>query len=312
MQDNFKILVAGGDGFLGQHVVKKLKEKNMNVASHSMSDGYDFRDFEKVKELLEREKFDVVINCAAYVGGIQFIGQHHGEIFYNNILILAHVMEAARLTGVKKYINPIPNCVYPGDLTFFSEKDLWSGAMHESILSYAFTKKAGLVQGWSYKKQYDFDSTHLIFPNLYGPADHFDEVRSHALGALVRKFVDAKKEDKPEVIVWGSGKPIREWLYVEDAAEAIVRSLHLPFMIDPVNIGVGKGISIGELAEVIKKEVGYQGKIVFDTSKPDGALMKTMNNKKMKEVFDWEPQTDFKDGLKKTIEWYLTNVKNKN
>lgn len=308
METEFKkIFVPGGDGFVGSNVVKKLKEKNLNFLSLSEKDGYDFRNFKQTKELFEKEKPDYVINCAAFVGGIQFGYEHPGEIFYNNVLIATNLMEAARLSGVKRFINPISNCSYPAHLTKFKEKDWWFGPLHESVLVYGMVRKLSWVQGWAYKKQYNFDSIHLTLPNMYGPRDHFDEVRSHALSALIMKFVTAKRKNLSEVIIWGTGKPIREWLYVEDGAEAIVRALEIPAQIEPINIGKGEGISILELAELIKETVGYQGKIVLDKSKPDGARCKIMDASKMKRIFHWSPPTNLKEGIRKTIKWYENN-----
>jgi len=311
MENKFKkIFIPGGDGFVGSAVVEKLKEKNLNFFSLSEKDGFDFRNFEKTKKFFEKEKFDAVINCAAFVGGIQFGYKYPGEIFYNNILMATYLMESARLTGVKRFINPISNCVYPAHLTKFKEKDLWSGALHESVLVYGLVRKASWIQGWAYKKQYNFDSVHLILPNMYGPNDHFDEIRSHALSAMIMKFVEAKRKNMPEVVIWGTGKPIREWLFVEDGAEALVRALDINPIIEPINIGREEGISISDLAELVKKISGYEGKIVLDPSKPDGALCKTMEAGKMKKIFNWKPQTNLEDGIKKTIKWYLVNKKN--
>jgi len=302
-----KILVAGGSGFLGKSVIKKLKERNINLVSLDLIDGYDFRDFGKTKKIIEKEKFDALIHCAAYVGGIQFGYEHPAELFYNNILMTTYLMEAARLAGVKRFVNPISNCVYPGSASLFKEEELWDGPMHESVASYGIAKKAGLAQGQAYWKQYGFDSVHLILPNMYGPGDHFEEIKSHALGALIMKFEEAKRKNIPEVIVWGTGKPIREWLYVEDGAEALVRALFIDSHNEPVNIGIGRGISIAELADLIKDAVRYDGKIVFDPSKPDGAPTKTMEISKMRKIFDWEPKVQLEDGIKKTVEYYKNN-----
>lgn len=310
---NKKIFVAGGKGFLGKHIVRMLKNIGHNVVSMSYSDGIDFRELEQVKKVLGEEQYDAVINCAAFVGGIQFGYEKPGEIFYNNILMATHLMEAARLTGVKRFINPISNCSYPAHLTKdFKEEEWWDGPLHESVFVYGFVRKASWVQSWAYAKQYNFDTINLILPNMYGPEDHFEEIRSHALGALIMKFLEAKKSKAPIVTVWGSGEPVREWLYVEDGAEALIRALDIESIVEPINIGTGKGISIKSLAELIKDTIGYEGEIVLDPSKPDGAPYKTMDSSKMKTIFEWEPKTNLKEGVQKTIEWYLTHLEKRN
>ena len=304
-----KIFVPGGNGFLGKRVVKKFEERCIDYVSLSLRDGYDFRNFEQTKELFEREKFDAVINCAAFVGGIQFGYEKPGEIFYNNILMSTYLMEAARLTGVKRFINPISNCSYPAHLTKdFKEEEWWDGPLHESVLVYGFARKASWVQSWAYYKQYGFKTINLILPNMYGPGDHFDERRSHALGALIMKFVEAKRKNLPAVTVWGTGKPIREWLFVDDGAEVLIRALEVEPAIEPINVGVGKGISILELAELIKEIGSCKGEIVLDKSKPDGAPYKTMDNTKLKKIFKWEPPTSLREGIEKTVEWYIKTV----
>ncbi|MDR0373377.1 MAG: NAD-dependent epimerase/dehydratase family protein [Nitrososphaerota archaeon] len=303
-----KVFVPGGNGFLGQAVTKKLQEANINYVSLSLQNGVDFRDFQQTKDIFEQERFDALINCAAFVGGIQFGYEKPAEIYFNNILMATNLMEAARLCGVKRFVNPISNCSYPGSLTSdFQEEQWWAGPLHESVLVYGFVRKASWVQSWAYYKQYGFQTINLILPNMYGPGDHFDEKRSHALGALVMKFVEAKKKNLPNVTIWGSGIPVREWLYVEDGAEALLRALEINSTVDPINIGVGKGISIIELAQIIKEVANYTGEIIFDKSMPDGAPYKTMNNERMKRVLHWIPKTTLRDGVKKTVEWYINN-----
>ena len=307
---NFKnVFVPGGDGFLGGSVLDKLKKQHILCFSLSEKDGFDFQNFDQVKQIFEKEKPDAVINCAAFIGGIQFGLDYPGEIFFRNILMATFLMEAARLSGVKRFVNPISNCTYPAHLTNYKEEEWWSGPLHESVLVYGMVRKASWVQGWAYKKQYNFDSVHFILPNMYGPHDHFDEIRSHALSALIMKFVEAKRKNLPEVVVWGTGKPIREWMYVEDGAQALVRALEIEPQIDPINIGVGEGISIAELARLFKEATNYEGKIIFDTSKPDGAMCKIQGNKKMKEIFDWVPTTDLSIGIQKTVAWYEDSKK---
>jgi len=305
-----KVFVPGGNGFLGRRVVKGLKEKGIGFVSLSLRNGYDFRDAKQTRELFEKERFDALINCAAFVGGIQFGYERPGEIFYNNILMSTNLMESARLTGVKRFINPISNCSYPGHLTKdFKEEEWWDGQLDESVMVYGFVRKATWVQSWAYYKQYGFETVNLILPNMYGPGDHFEEKRSHALGALIMKFVEAKRKNLTRVTVWGSGKPVREWLYVDDGAEILIKALEMGPTVDPINVGVGKGISILELAELIKDIVGYKGEIVLDRSRPDGAPHKTMDNSKLRALFNWVPPTSLRKGIEQTVEWYTSNIK---
>lgn len=303
-----KIFIPGGNGFLGKRVVTKLKQKGISFVSLSLRDGADFRDATQTRALFEKERFDAVINCAAFVGGIQWGYEKPGELFYNNILMLTNLMESSRLTGVKRFANPISNCSYPGHLTKdFKEEEWWDGPLHESVMVYGFARKASWVQSWAYYKQYGFETINLILPNMYGPGDHFDESRSHALGALIMKFVEAKRNNEPQVVVWGTGKPIREWLYVDDGADILINALEIDHTPEPINIGVGEGISILDLARIIRETVGYQGKIILDKSRPDGAPHKTMDNTRLKEVFNWTPPTTLREGIEKTVKWYIDN-----
>jgi len=302
-----KVFVPGGNGFLGKHVLMELqKYRNYEAIGLSRSDGIDFRDYNQTFKIFRDGKFDIVINCASYVGGIQFGYKHFGEIFFNNTLISTNLIDTARRTGVKMFINPISNCSYPARLTKnFKESEWWDGEMHESVMVYGFVRKGSWVQLWAYKKQYDFNSISFIMPNMYGPGDHFDEERSHALGALIMKIVEAKFKRNERVTIWGSGKPIREWLYVKDAAEILVKAISAKPELYPINVGVGKGISIIELANLIKEIVGYKGELVLDKSKPDGAPWKTMDNTRLKEKFHWQPPTPLREGIKATVEWYI-------
>ena len=215
-----------------------------------------------------------------------------------------NLLEAAHKSHVNRIINPISNCAYPGSATFFKEDEFWNGALHESVMVYGFVRKASWVGAWAYAKQYDLDVINLIFSNMYGPEDHFEEERSHALGALIMKIVKAKHSDQKEVIVWGSGKPVREWLHVDDGAEAMVRALQVKPSVDPINIGIGKGISILDMANLIKELVGYKGKLVLDASKPDGAPYKTVDGSRGFNHFQWLPERNFKQGIAETIDWY--------
>ncbi|HAH04846.1 TPA: GDP-L-fucose synthetase [Candidatus Komeilibacteria bacterium] len=302
---NTKIFVAGGSGFLGQRVVKKLAEQGLVYCQTSLEQGVDFRDFNQTLNYFKQEKPTQVINCAAFVGGIKFGLDRAGEIFYNNSLISANLIEAARQVAVERFINPISNCSYPnvGERKF-TEADWWQGPLDESVMVYGMCRKMSWVQAYAYHKQYGLNFINLLVPNMYGPGDHFAEVRSHALGALVMKICQAKKENLPAVAVWGTGRPVREWQYVDDTAEIIIRSLTIEPFIEPVNIGVGQGVSIKELAELIKKLAGYQGQLVFDATKPDGAPYKAMDISRAENIFGSLPKTDLREGVKLTIEYY--------
>ncbi len=301
--------MPGGNGFLGRRITKKLQERKVPFVSLSLRDGYDFRNFEQTLGLFEENNFDAVINCAAFVGGIQFGYEKPAELYYNNIVMATNLMEAARRTGVKKFVNPISNCSYPAKVTTdFKEDEWWEGELHESVLVYGFVRKASWVQSWAYEKQYGFQTVNLILPNMYGRGDHFEEKRSHALGALIMKMVQAKRNGVSQVTIWGTGAPVREWLYVDDGAEALIRSLDIENVPFPINIGVGKGISIGNLANLIKEIVDFSGNLVFDPSKPDGAMHKTMNNERMQQILKWAPSMSLKEGIATTVEWYTENV----
>lgn len=292
---------------MGKSVVEQLTLQGINCVASSKRDGVDFLNLEQTNELFAKEKFDAVINCAAVIGGLMFVYQHQGEVYYQNVILNMNLMEAARLNNVKMYVNPLANCSYPGHLNIYDEDQWWDGQLHESVLSYGFSKKVSWVQSWSYQNQYGFQTTNLILPNMYGPGDYFNSVRSHALGSLIFKFVEAKEKNKPYVEVWGDGTPIREWLYVKDAAKICVKALNSPPDLGPINIGIGKGISILELANIIKETVGYQGQIQLDPSKPNGAASKIMKVDRMKKVFDWEPPTPLRQGIQEAVAWYLKN-----
>lgn len=306
MRQKKKIFVAGGTGFLGKRLIKKLKQKGYPYVTTSLSLGVDFRNFDQTLVFLKKSKPDVVIHAATYVGGIKFGLDHAGEVNYYNTIMTAHLIEASRIAGVEKFISPISNCSYPDVVgKDFKEDEFWDGPMHPSVMAYGIVRKLQYIQTWAYARQYGMKFVNLILPNMYGPEDHFHEERSHALGALLMKIVEAKKQNKSEVVVWGSGKPVREWLYIDDGAEALIKGIDVSYFVEPINIGVGKGISIKDLAFLIKEVVGYKGRLIFDKKRPDGAPYKVMNVDRCKKVFNWFPETDLKEGIQKTYEWYM-------
>jgi GDP-L-fucose synthase len=306
---NSSIVVAGGTGFLGTQVVRKLEDSEGEVKVISRANGVDLTSLQEAVDSLKAVKPDIVINCAAHQGGIGYQRGNEATVYLENLLMGTYLMEAARKIGVKKYVNVIAGCSYPGYLPdeVLDESKYWEGPLHESVLSYGFTKKAQVVQGWAYNRQFGFNSIHLILANMYGPGDHFDPERSHGLAALLAKMYVARLKGWPSVTVWGTGRPIREWLYVEDAAEAICLAARKYDEIDPLNIAVGSGLSIAELAEMTKRIVGFEGKLVYDSSKPDGAAKKVLGVRKMKEKLGWVPPTTLETGLAKTLLWMEQN-----
>jgi GDP-L-fucose synthase len=300
--------VIGGGGFLGHHVVNELRRRECDPVVPRTADGWDFRQLESALEFFAEHRPQIVFNCAARQGGLAYQQKFPADIFDDNLLLGFNTMRAARDSSVEKYVNVVAACSYPGYLDgLMSEDDYWNGPLHDTVLNYGFTKKSQVVQGWCYRRQYDFNSIHLLMTNLYGPGEHFHPDRSHGLAALVRKFYDAKRNSQKEVVIWGTGKPVREWLFVRDAAEALVMAAESYNDAAPINVSLGGGLSIYELALLIQELVGYEGELVYDRSKPDGALMKAFDNTRCKKLIGWEPKTSLREGIKETLAWLAAN-----
>lgn len=302
------IAVAGGFGFLGSQVVNKLQEKGYEVLPFSRRSGVDIRKPVQIRRFLRENSPEMVINCAAHVGGIAYNDLVPTEIYEDNLIIGFNLVRACYRNGVAKLINIMPNCTYPGIADVYRESEWWNGAMHDTVLTYGMPRKAVWVHCWAYRMKYHFNSIHIVLPNLYGPGDHFDPVRSHALGALIKKIVEAKLNNSPTVDIWGTGSPVREWGYVEDAAEGIIIAMEKYDDIEIINLGEGRGYTIKDITEMIKEAVGWKGEFVFDPSRPDGAPRKILDVSKMKEKLLWEPKTRIKEGISKTVAWYLKDM----
>lgn len=302
------ILVLGSTGFLGGSVCQLLDKNSIDYSGASLSTGVDLRKFKDVDELFGIVEPSVVINCASYVGGLQFGLAHPTELFTNNLKIALNIYQALEKHSIPKIINPISNCTYPGSASLFKVDEWWNGPMHDSVLIYGFTKKALWVASQAYKTEFNIISNNIILPNMYGIGDHKDELRAHALGALITKFIKAKIDGKPQVVVWGTGAPVREWLNVLDGAQALIRSISIELGSDPINVGRGEGISIKELAYKIREIVDVDCDIVFDFSKPDGAPMKTIDGTTGARKLGWSPEIDLETGLRETISSYLEEV----
>jgi len=304
-----KVLVTGGAGFLGSFVVEKLINER-GVAPDNIriprSRDMDLRILENCIKVVK--DIDIIIHLAGKGGGIGYNRRYPATLFYDNIIMNTQLMEAARQEGVKKFVEIGTVCSYPKYAPIpFKEENLWDGYPEETNASYGLSKKMMLVQSQAYRQQYGFNSIHLLMVNLYGPRDNFDLENSHVISALIRKFVDAVQDNKEEVVVWGTGKASREFLYVEDAARGIILATEKYNKPEPVNLGTGFEIKIKYLVESIAELTGFDGKIVWDTTKPDGQPRRRLDVSKAKREFGFEAKTPFREGLKKTIDLYREN-----
>ncbi len=301
-----EIVVLGGNGFLGACVVEACRRRGWRVHVASRRTGLDVRRPGALESYLEKVRPRMLIHCAAHVGGIAYNAQCPVSIYEDNLLIGFHVVQASARTGIQKLVNIMPNCTYPGDLDLYSEPRWWDGPMDDTVLTYGMPRKALWVQACAWRQQHGFQSIHLVLPNLYGPGDHFDVVRSHALGALIRKITDAKCEGRNSVEVWGSGNQVREWMYAEDAAEGILLAAESYSEMDILNLGCGKGCSIRQLALWIGQAANWEGELLFDSRRPDGAPKKILDVTRMRQALGgWMPPTSLNDGIRRTVNWWL-------
>jgi GDP-L-fucose synthase len=302
-----RVTVTGGAGFLGSFVVAKLRNRGCQEIFIPRSREYDLVAMESVKKLYREARPDIVIHLAARVGGIGANRANPGKFFYDNLLMGTQLIDQARLFKTKKLVAIGTVCAYPKFVPVpFREEEFWNGYPEETNAPYGLAKKMLLVQSQSYRAQYDFNSIFLVPVNLYGPGDNFDLQQSHVVPALIRKCIEAKESGSQEIVCWGDGTPTREFLYVEDCAEAIVLATEKYDQSDPVNIGTGKEISIKNLTEVIAELTGFNGNIVWDKSKPNGQPRRCLDVSRAKDLFGFVAKTGFRTGLQKTIEWYVS------
>jgi GDP-L-fucose synthase len=303
-----KIIVTGGAGFLGQHVVTRLRQAGCDRVFVPRSAEFDLTREGDVLRLLQQQKPDVVIHLAALVGGIGANRLNPGSFLYKNLVMGAQLIEFSRQFSVEKFVMAGTICAYPKFTPVpFREDDLWNGYPEETNAPYGLAKKLLLVQLQAYKQQYGFNGVNLLIVNLYGPGDNFDLESSHVIPALIRKFVEAKERGDGVVQLWGTGTPSREFLYVEDAARAVQLAAEKLDTPEPVNVGSGREIAIAELAELIARKTGFSGEIRYDASKPDGQPRRCLDVTRARQLLGFEAGTHLAEGLDRTIAWYLAS-----
>jgi GDP-L-fucose synthase len=305
---NKHFMITGGEGFLGRYVLAELKRhgaRHLFVPGHKE---YDLTRIDDVTRAYRDSQADIVIHLAAQVGGIGINQEKPGEFFYDNLMMGAQLMEQGRLAGVEKFVSIGTVCAYPKFTPVpFKEADLWEGYPEETNAPYGLAKKMLLVQGQAYRQQYGFNAIYLLPVNLYGPGDNFDPGSSHVIPALIKKCIDAIDRGDKEIVAWGTGRASREFLYVEDAARAIVMATAHYDQPEPVNLGSGMEITIRSLLELIADLTGFKGEIIWDTSKPDGQPRRSLDTNRARQAFGFQAQTDFREGLRKIIDWYLSH-----
>lgn len=312
--ENKRVTITGGKGFLATHLIKKLRDekhcKNLFIADLPE---YDLRSLIDIKKMFKDQNPDIVIHLAAIVGGIGANRQNPGKFFYDNAIMGIQLINEAYIQGIEKFVAIGTICTYPKFTPVpFKEKNLWNGYPEETNAPYGLAKKMLLVQAQAYRKQYGFNAIYLLPVNLYGPGDNFDPKSSHVIPALIKKCFDAKEKGENHIVVWGTGIASREFLYVDDAAEAIILATEKYNKLDPVNIGAGFEITIKELVRLIIKFTGFSGKIIWDDKKPDGQPRRCLDTSKADYEFGFKARVNFEEGLKKTIAWYKRQRKGSN
>ncbi len=301
-----RVIVTGGAGFLGRHVVSLLRRRGCRKIFVPRSQEYDLRKEEAIKRLFQRTKPNFIIHLAAAVGGIGANQKNPGSFFYDNLIMGVQLMEQARKSNIEKFVAVGTICAYPKFTAVpFKEKDLWKGYPEETNAAYGLAKKMLLVQSQSYRQQYGFNSIYLLPVNLYGPGDNFiPEYSSHVIPAIIKKCLDAKQSGRNSITVWGTGKPTREFLYVDDAARAIILAAEKYNKPEPMNLGAGFEISIKDLVKLIVKLTDFKGQVIWDTTKPDGQPRRRLDISRAKKEIGFQSKTKLEEGLRKTIAWY--------
>lgn len=302
------ILLLGSTGFVGQNISKTFEDKNILITKTSKSTGVDLLDFNQIYSFLKVKKYDYIINCAAHVGSLNYVSEHAADVINDNSRMLLNLYDGVSKLEYKPIIiNPIANCTYPSTLNVFREDELWNGQLHRSVLAYGATRRLLLNIADSYSWQHKIKSINLLVPNMYGAFDSVNPNKAHALNALISKFVKADKENCKDINIWGTGVAIREWLYAEDFAKVvydIITENKIIGFAEPVNIAQNFGLSILELVEIINNKFGNKFDVNWDTSMPDGAPKKVMDDNKFRKIFPNFKFQDFERGILQVIKYY--------
>lgn len=300
-----KVALLGGTGFAGHSVHNRLKEFGVNVVSFSRTTGCDLMDLPTAWAKLSEFRPDYIVNLAAMVGSANFVTDFAADVVDVNMRLLLNLYKIAQQLREAVIVNPIANCAYPGIMDFYEERGLWDGPLHPSVLSYGSTRRMMYVLSKCYFNQYGVRSVNLIVPNMYGPYDSINPNKAHALNALAMKFVQATSLNQPEIEVWGTGKPIREWLFVKDFATVVNRVIETrDHNLEPVNLGQNHGYSVDELVATLQRMTGFKGRIVHNTRYPDGAPKKVMDDRLFRQRFPDFRFTPLEEGLEQTINYY--------
>ena len=302
-----KVLVTGGQGFLGSNLCKKFKKAGAEVFAPSKKQ-LNLTNRTNVEEIFSSIMPDIVVHAAGFLGGIEFSRRYPADVFIQNLTMACNILFCSHKFKVKKLVNIGSACVYSDELNGpFKETDIMSKPMHPSVQYYGFSKIALYLGGLAYEEQSNMKSIHLIPANLYGPGDKFDPDLSHVVSSMIPKFYHAMKTGRERVECWGTGQTVREFLYIDDCADAVIKATQLYEKSKPLNIGQGKGLKILEVANLIKKVTGYNGEIIWDKSKPDGASYKVVDTNRINTELTWKPYTNFENGLEKTVAWFSKN-----
>ena len=303
--DAKRVAILGGTGFVGRNVREVLEACGMVTGVFSRTSGCDLLDLPTAWTKLDHFRPDYIVNCAAVVGSVNYVTDFAADVVDVNMRMLLNVYKVAQQLRTAVVVNPIANCAYPGVMDIYKEERFWDGPPHPSVLSYGSTRRMMLVLAKCFFAQYGVRSANIVVPNMYGPYDSTNPNKTHALNALVVKFIRAKKYGQSEVEVWGTGKPVREWLFVKDFAAIVRRVIDLNLdLFEPVNIGQKTGHTVDELVEMIRQQVGYEGHIIHNTAYPDGAPKKVMDDRRFRQTFPDFQFTDIRDGLAETIAYF--------